>query len=119
MSNAKRSLQYRIVAAITVTLFVVAGIYSLVLSAVIFYTEEHLVSENLKESLDIVVEQNIPQGIVPNFGDSVKIYAKTDPDHLGLKPIPDFLMNAPMGYSEFFEDDKAFFIFRKPVRATA
>lgn len=73
MSNAKRSLQYRIVAAITVTLFVVAGIYSLVLSAVIFYTEEHLVSENLKESLDIVVEQNIPQGIVPNFGDSVKM----------------------------------------------
>ena len=115
MSNAKRSLQYRIVAAITVTLFVVAGIYSLVLSAVIFYTEEHLVSENLKESLNIVVEQNIPQGIVPDFGESMQIYAKTDPDHLGLKPIPEFLIDAPMGYSEFFEDDKAFFIYREPV----
>ncbi|MEE4464087.1 sensor histidine kinase, partial [Azotobacter chroococcum] len=95
MTHPKQPFARRIVIAFTLMTLVVSGFFSLSIVAIVHFVERHLVSQELKSELDIVVNKDIRQGLAPRLDANTRFFASNLPQYA----IPESLQQVEKGFS--------------------
>ena len=106
---AKQPLARRIVIAFTLMTLVVSGTFALGIVGVVHFIEEQLVTEELSRDLDIVLNEDLPNGRTPQLDTSTHFFAAHLPEH----PMP----KAFAGLGEGFTEDDAYYVYVRKVGA--
>lgn len=106
---AKQPLARRIVIAFTLMTLVVSGAFALGIVGVVHFIEEQLVTEELSRDLDIVLNEDLPNGRTPQLDTSTHFFAAHLPEH----PMP----KAFAGLGEGFTEDDAYYVYVRKVGA--
>ncbi|AJE22009.1 sensor histidine kinase [Azotobacter chroococcum] len=107
MTHPKQPFARRIVIAFTLMTLVVSGFFSLSIVAIVHFIERHLVSQELKSELDIVVNKDIRQGLAPRLDATTRFFASDLPQYA----IPESLQQVEKGFSELREGDRAYYVY--------
>lgn len=107
MTHPKQPFARRIVIAFTLMTLVVSGFFSLSIVAIVHFIERHLVSQELKNELNSVVNEDIHQGHAPRLDAATRFFASD----LEQYPIPEPLQHVKKGFSELIQDEKAYYVF--------
>ena len=88
---------------------VVSGAFALGIVGVVHFIEEQLVTEELSRHLDIVLNEDLPNGRTPQLDTSTHFFAAHLPEH----PMP----KAFAGLGEGFTEDDAYYVYVRKVGA--
>ncbi|MFO7622276.1 MAG: hypothetical protein R6W81_13595, partial [Bacteroidales bacterium] len=104
---SRQPLVRRIVTAFTLMTLVVSGVFSLGIVAIVHFVEEQLVSREMSDDLDSMLQEDLVRGLPPRLGAKTQLYTSHP---LGYE-IPLQLADRPEGFSELDTDDKAAYVF--------
>ncbi|SFB01732.1 sensor histidine kinase [Azotobacter beijerinckii] len=107
----KQPFARRIVIAFVLMTVVVSGFFSLAIVVVVNVVERQLVSWELKEELETVLEQDIPYGRPPRLDARTRFFASDMPQYA----IPESLRHFARGFSEQEEDGIAYYVYVKQI----
>ncbi|SEQ55561.1 Signal transduction histidine kinase [Azotobacter beijerinckii] len=107
----KQPFARRIVIAFVLMTVVVSGFFSLAIVVVVNVVERQLVSWELKEELETVLEQDIPYGRSPRLDARTRFFASDMPQYA----IPESLRDFARGFSEREEDGIAYYVYVKQI----
>ncbi|TBU96617.1 sensor histidine kinase [Phytopseudomonas dryadis] len=110
---SRQPLLRRIVIAFVLMTLVVSGVFSLSIVAIVHFVEQHLVSQELDSELSIVLDEDLRRGERPRLDKSTRFFAS----HLAGYPIPAQFAEVGEGFSEVFEGDDAFYVFKRSTAA--
>ncbi|MCO7543330.1 sensor histidine kinase [Stutzerimonas nitrititolerans] len=111
---AKQPFARRIVIAFTLMTLAVSGMFSLGIVAVVHSIEEHLVTEELGRELDIVLNEDLRQGIAPRLDSSTTFYASNMPQYA----VPEELAGLAEGFTELVRGDEAYYVYAREIGDT-
>jgi len=107
----KQPFARRIVIAFVLMTVVVSGFFSLAIVVVVNVVERQLVSWELKEELETVLEQDIPYGRPPRLDARTRFFASDMPQYA----IPESLRDFARGFNEREEDGIAYYVYVKQI----
>ncbi len=110
---AKQPLARRIVIAFTLMTLVVSGAFALGIVGVVHFIEEQLVTEELSRDLDIVLNEDLPNGRTPQLDTSTHFFAS----HLPEYPMPKAFAGLGEGFTELVRGDDAYYVYVRNVGA--
>jgi signal transduction histidine kinase len=110
---SRQPLQRRIVMAFVLMTLVVSGTFALGIVAIVHQIEEHLVSQDLSRELNNVLRDDLPRGERPRLDTGTRFFAS----HLAQYSLPAQFADADEGFSEVFEDDQSFYVFKRSSNA--
>lgn len=107
----KQPLRRRIVIAFTLMTLAVSGVFSLSIVGIVHFVEAHLVSDEMSEELDGVLEQDLARGLPPRLDAKTRLYAS----HMPGYEIPEPLLELEEGFSELVDEDRAAYVFIRDI----
>ncbi len=105
--NAKQPLVRRIVIAFTLMTLVVSGAFSLGIVAIVHFIEEHLVSQEMNEELDSILQKDLAKGLAPRLDLKTRLFAS----HMPGYEIPQSFIGLDEGFNEEVNDQGAYYVF--------
>lgn len=102
------SLSRRIVIAFVLMTFLVGGVFSLGIVAVVHTVEERLISTDLRNELERMVQRDMKRGGQPVLDPDMRLYFVPFAE---TAQLPDHLRELPMGFSEVEEDQQYFYAY--------
>ncbi|SDS54788.1 Signal transduction histidine kinase [Halopseudomonas sabulinigri] len=105
--NAKQPLVRRIVIAFTLMTLIVSGAFSLGIVAIVHFIEEHLVSQEMNEELDSILQKDLAKGLAPRLDLKTRLFAS----HMPGYEIPQSFIGLDEGFNELVNDKGAFYVF--------
>ncbi len=97
----------RIVISFTLMTLLVSGFFSLSIVAIVHFIEKHLVSQELKSELEIVINKDIHQGLAPRLDTNTRFFASDLPKYA----IPESLLQLDNGFNELTENERAYYVY--------
>lgn len=108
---AKQPFARRIAIAFTLMTFVVSGVFSLSIVAVVHFIEEHLVTQELGRELDTVLNDVLALGVEPRLDAATRFFASDLPGYT----IPEAFQGEEEGFSEVLSNDSAYYVYRRQI----
>lgn len=105
--TSKQPLVRRIVIAFTLMTLVVSGGFSLGIVAIVHFIEEHLVTQEMNEELDSILQKDLAQGLAPRLDDKTRLFAS----HMPGYEIPPNFIGLDEGFNEVVSDHGAFYVY--------
>lgn len=103
----QQPLLRRIVIAFVLMTVVVSGVFSLSIVGIVHFIEDHLVSEEMRRELEIVLREDIGNARPPRLDAATHFYASDLPDY----PIPPRYARLRPGFSEYVDGDEAYYVY--------
>ena len=100
------SLSRRIVIAFVLMTFLVGGVFSLGIVAVVHTVEERLISTDLRNELERMVQRDMKRGGQPVLDPDMRLYFVPLAE---VAQLPAHLRELPAGFSEVEEDQQYFY----------
>lgn len=107
----RQPLVRRIVIAFTLMTLVVSGVFSLGIVAIVHFVEEHLVSQEMSDDLDSMLQEDLARGLPPRLDTKTRLYAS----HMPGYEIPARLAEMEEGFSELVTEEDAAYVFIRDV----
>ncbi|KKN57788.1 hypothetical protein LCGC14_0558760 [marine sediment metagenome] len=104
---SKQPLVRRIVIAFTLMTLVVSGGFSLGIVAIVHFIEEHLVSQEMNEELDSILQKDIAHGLAPRLDLKTRLFAS----HMPGYEIPKNFIGLDEGFNEVVTDTEAYYVY--------
>lgn len=108
---SKQPLLRRIVIAFVLMTFCVSGVFSLSIVAVVHFIEEDLVSQELNEELQGVLQHDLANGLPPRLDARTRFFASDVPEYA----VPAQFASAQEGFSESVDETDAFYVFKRSI----
>lgn len=108
---SKQPFARRILIAFVLMTFLVSGLFSLSIVAVVHFIEEHLVSQELRRQLDTVLHEDLAHDRPPRLDSSTRLFASGLPAYA----IPEQFAGLEEGFTEVVEDDHAFYVYSQTL----
>ncbi|MDR7023507.1 MAG: sensor histidine kinase [Pseudomonas sp.] len=104
---AKQPFARRILLAFVLMTAIVSGTFSIGITAVVHFVEEHLISEELQRELDTVLHQDINRGQPPRLDASTRFFSSGHSEYA----IPEQFANLEEGFNEVVDGNEAFYVY--------
>lgn len=108
---SRQPLVRRIVTAFTLMTLVVSGVFSLGIVAIVHFVEEQLVSREMSDDLDSMLQEDLARGLPPRLDAKTRLYAS----QLFGYEIPARLAQMEEGFSELDTEDGAAYVFIRDI----
>lgn len=108
---SKQPFARRIVIAFVLMTALVSGLFSLSIVAVVHFIEEHLVSEELRGELKIVLRENLKPGRVPRLEHNTRFFTSA----LSAYPVPERFAGVEEGFTELTDTEGAVYVYRQEM----
>ncbi|MEH6566653.1 MAG: HAMP domain-containing sensor histidine kinase [Halopseudomonas sp.] len=105
--TSKQPLVRRIVIAFTLMTLVVSGGFSLGIVAIVHFIEEHLVTQEMNEELENILQKDLAQGLAPRLDDKTRLFAS----HMPGYEIPKSFIGLDEGFNEVVTDTEAYYVY--------
>tara|TARA_R110000868_G_scaffold63124_4_gene190287 strand:- start:1453 stop:2715 length:1263 start_codon:yes stop_codon:yes gene_type:complete len=105
--TSKQPLVRRIIIAFTLMTLVVSGGFSLGIVAIVHFIEEHLVTKEMSEELDSILQKDLAKGIPPRLDLKTQLFAS----HMPGYEIPKNFIGLDEGFNEVVGDTEAYYVF--------
>jgi len=105
--NAKQPLVRRIVIAFTLMTLIVSGTFSLGIVAIVHFIEAHLVSQEMNEELDSILQKDLALGLPPRLDLKTRLFAS----HMPGYDIPASFIGLDEGFNEVVNEEGAYYVF--------
>ena len=90
---------------------VVSGVFSLGIVAIVHFVEEHLVSREMSDELDTILQEDLALGLPPRLDAKTRLYAS----HMTDSEIPAKLAEMEQGFSELVTEDDVAYVFIRDI----
>jgi len=107
----KQPFARRIVIAFTLMTFVVSGVFSLGIVAVVHFIEEHLVTQELGGELDGVLNDVLVLKTAPRLDAATRFFASDVPGY----EIPEAFRDEAPGFTEVISHDDAYYVYLREI----
>lgn len=108
---ARQPFARRIVIAFVVMTALVSGVFSLSIVALVHLIEEHLVSEELRRELDVLLHEDLRNGRPPRLDAATRFYASDRPEYA----IPPEYEGLEEGFTERVDGDHAYYVYTRLI----
>ncbi|MGB7387933.1 sensor histidine kinase [Pseudomonas neustonica] len=105
--TSKQPLVRRIIIAFILMTLVVSGGFSLGIVAIVHFIEEHLVTQEMSEELDSILQKDLAKGIPPRLDLKTQLFAS----HMPGYEIPKNFIGLDEGFNEVVGDTEAYYVF--------
>lgn len=109
--RTNQPLMRRVVIAFVVMTVLVSGIFSLGIVAIVHQIEEHLVTEDMYRELHTIIDNNLRNNLPLRLDADTRFFAS----NVSGYEIPAGLAGTPEGFSEFFDGERAFYVFAQTI----
>ena len=111
MAVPKQPLVKRIIIAFVLMTFVISGLFSVSIVAIVHYVEEQLVSNELDDELNAILEQDAESRQHPTVDPHTRFFSDSAAGH----PIPPEYAETRPGFNEFVHGEEAFYIYKRVI----
>lgn len=108
---SRHPLVRRIVIAFTLMTLVVSGVFSLGIVAIVHFVEEQLVSREMRDDLDSILQVDLARGLPPRLDAKTRLYSS----HIPGYGLPAQLVGVEEGFSEWVTADRAAYVFIRDI----
>jgi signal transduction histidine kinase len=111
MFNKQQPFGRRLVMAFTLMTVMVSGIFSLGIVAIVYFVEEHLVSGEMSNKLDIVLQEDLRLGRAPRLDAGTRFFASDLADYA----VPGEFAEVENGFSESLSNGRAYYVYTREL----
>lgn len=108
--TTKQPLVQRIVIAFVLMTFIVGGVFSISIFKIVHYIEEQLVTRELQEELNLIIQQYVEQGMPLAVNSHTRYFSSASGT-----AIPAQFANLKAGFTEVDDSNEAFYVFKRVV----
>ena len=111
MAAPKQPLVKRIIIAFVLMTFVISGLFSASIVAIVHYVEEQLVSSELDDELNAILHQGVETGRSPSVDPHTRFFT----DGVAGYSIPPAFADTRPGFNELLHDEEAFYVYKRVI----